>query len=169
MAASLALALRAGRSTLRNGHLAWNTQHCGFVLCSQAGHLQEVVGSDRISCFRKANTRSSVALGSSTHGLGGNAHGAGHVVQFRLAWARNLPGTALRQHPSAEDCPFRFREGETKASKSAKTELHAPCSSRTIRWAFPACEPICTVLEELLASCSKLQLWKCAGQKIAVP
>ena len=37
---------------LQYGHLARNTQHCGFVLCSQAGHLQEVVGSDRISCFR---------------------------------------------------------------------------------------------------------------------
>ena len=60
----------------------------------------------------------------------------GTLVRFRLAWAaaRNLPGTVLRQHPSAEGCsagevshlairpPFRFREEDTKASKSAKTE-----------------------------------------------
>ena len=59
----------------------------------------------------------------------------GTLVRFRLACAaaQNLPGTVLRQRPSAEGCsidgashldssPFRFREGVTKASRSAETE-----------------------------------------------
>ena len=53
-----------------------------------------------------ANIRNSFALGSSTRRLGGKAHGAGHASRFRLAWAaaQNLPGTVLRQRPSAEGC-----------------------------------------------------------------
>ena len=52
------------------------------------------------------NTRNLVALDSSTHRLGGKAHGAGHASPVLVAWAaaQNLPGTVLRQRPSAEGC-----------------------------------------------------------------
>ena len=52
------------------------------------------------------DTRNLVVLGSSTHRLGGKAHGAGHAspVSVGVGSGANLPGTVLRQHPSAEGC-----------------------------------------------------------------
>ena len=71
-----------------------------------------------------ANTPNLFALDSSTRRLGGKAHGAGHASPVSVgvgSGTQNLPGTVLRQRPSAEGCsidgvshledsfPFRFR------------------------------------------------------------
>ena len=88
-----------------------------------------------------ADTRNAVAPGSNTHGLG-KPMALDTLVRFRLAWpaARNLPGTALRQRPSAEGCsvdevshlaicPFVSERKTQKPSKSAKTEQPSMATS----------------------------------------
>ena len=94
-----------------------------------------------------ANTQSLVAPGSRTQRPGGNAHGAGHAspVSVGVGSGTKFSGNGTKatfQHRGllsrrsfslGDSSPFCFREGDTKASKSAKTEQHALCSSRTIR------------------------------------
>ena len=104
----------------------------------------------------------------------------GTLVQFRLVWAvaRSPPGTVLRQHPNAEDCSadgvchlaihplFVFERETQKPARvprlSSMRRVLPERSDRPSQLASPY-----ALLEGLLASCSKLQLWKCAGQKIA--
>ena len=92
--------------------------------------------SDRVSCFRHGQHRNLFALDSSTRRLGGKAHGAGDANPVSVGVGSSAKssgngtkatsqcrGLLNRQSFSLGDSsPFRFREGDTKASRSAKTE-----------------------------------------------
>ena len=83
-----------------------------------------------------ANTRNLFAPDSSTRRLGGKAHGAGHAspVSVGVGSGAKSSGNGTkatsqcrgllnrRSFSLGDSSPFRFREGDTKASRSAKTE-----------------------------------------------